>query len=72
MRLLCPDCQATLCEYAAGNVVIRHRGRLAVVARTALAALSCWRCGVVLSGERVRALIAARGGEHGAEARSAH
>jgi ribosomal protein S27E len=72
MRLRCPACNATLCEYATGNVVIRHRGRLIVVARTALAALQCWRCGAVLSGERVRELVAARGGEHGAEARPAH
>ncbi len=72
MRLRCPTCHATLCEYATGNVVIRHRGRLVVVACTALQALQCWQCGAILDGERVGELVATQGGEHGAEARSAH
>ncbi len=68
MRLRCPECHATLCEYATGNVVIRHRGRLIVVACTALRALQCWQCGAVLDGERVRALVTTQGVEHGTSA----
>jgi C4-type Zn-finger protein len=69
MRVACPLCSATLCEYVTGNLVIRHRGRLIVTAKDGIQILQCWRCGVCFDGERVRELTRNNRSENG-EART--
>jgi len=71
MRVPCPRCGATLGEYALGNMVIRHRQRLIVVAVNGVQALQCWRCGAILDGDRVRAVAERIGGEHAPQDRPA-
>jgi ribosomal protein S27E len=67
MRLACPLCSATLCEYAGGNLIVRHRGRLIAATTNGIQVLQCWRCGAVLDGERIRELVRKVGRENGQE-----
>jgi ribosomal protein S27E len=67
MRLACPLCSATLCEYAGGNLIVRHRGRLIAATTNGIQALQCWRCGTILDGERIRELIRSDRRENGPE-----
>jgi hypothetical protein len=64
MRIRCPQCTATIGEYALGNIVVRHRGRLVAMTATGVQALQCWRCGMTYDGERIRSLISSKRSEH--------
>lgn len=66
-RLQCPDCAATLAEYARGSIVVKHRQRLIVMTVEGVAAIQCWRCGAVLDGGRVRDMLRHMEAQHGAE-----
>ncbi|MDW8006445.1 MAG: hypothetical protein RMJ05_06970 [Thermomicrobium sp.] len=55
--IACPSCGATIGERVQDAVLIRHRQRLILVSLAGLRALSCWRCGAVHEGQRVRELV---------------
>ena len=72
MRIRCPQCAATICEYSLGNIVIRHRGRLVMATATGLQVLQCWRCGMTYDGERLRSLITSERSEHAERTQDSH
>lgn len=57
MRISCPRCEATLGEYWAGTIVVRHRQRLIIMTVEGVQALQCWRCGAVFDNERIHAMV---------------
>ncbi|GBD17588.1 hypothetical protein HRbin27_00070 [bacterium HR27] len=57
--IACPSCGATIGERVQDAVLIRHRQRLILVSLAGLRALSCWRCGAVHDGQRVREMVEA-------------
>ncbi len=57
--IACPSCGATIGERVQDAVLIRHRQRLILVSLAGLRALSCWRCGAVHEGQRVREMVEA-------------
>jgi len=65
MRIVCPRCGATLCEYGGGSFIIRHRGRLIVTTAVGLQLLQCWRCHAAFDGKRVTELLENNRDENG-------
>ena len=65
MRVSCPGCGATLCEYSRGSLIIRHRGRLIVTTKQGIQILQCWRCGAAFDGKRVTELLENNRDENG-------